>query len=627
MAFYITSAKFTGGPGSSGWAQIHEFKPEDEEKLTLRGHLVVVICVASGERKEDIDWTIRGREIISRLQEEYFGDTEKTAFNALKDSIEKVTSEFTKLGDKIEITAVSLVGGVIYIAASGGSKIVLFRNGSLVRLLESTKETISASGHPEDSDMLMLGTSLFFEALTEGQLAAALEGGNPAETIEKLIPVIQKIENGTKLGLTAIKFSKDEPVEKIEIEERGSGEDRVTKIKFPKRNLGGLTKTFEKLIPKKKLFVRRKIVGLDEPKKKKSASLVATLLLVLLFVSIGFGVKQKNSTEIKGRYEDRLNTAKHEMEEAESLFTLNPERARELLESSRIIISELISEGIDDPELIELERLLGTKKEKILGEYESTTELFIDLALFREGFAADSMVFTSSETLYVLDKQAKRVVGVSVDTKETKAVGGIKEADGEIGSIAAYEERIFVLTEDGLFEEGKRVEVVADTETEGEVLVGAYAGNLYLLKKDLSEVYRFPGISGGGFSTKQSWLAPGATPDLANIIDWAFDGSIWLLSSSGKIFQFVRGNQENVSFTNIGPPLIAPDLIYTNEELVNLYVLDKNNNRVVVFDKDGNYKAQYIVDKFAEARGLAVSEKEKKIIILTSDKLLSVGMR
>ena len=45
---------------------------------------------------------------------------------------------------------------------------------------------------------------------------------------------------------------------------------------------------------------------------------------------------------------------------------------------------------------------------------------------------------------------------------------------------------------------------------------------------------------------------------------------------------------------------------------------------MVVLEKDGKYKAQYLSDKLGEATDLAVSEKDGKIIILTGDKLFSI---
>ncbi|MCX6703868.1 MAG: hypothetical protein NTZ07_00270 [Candidatus Woesebacteria bacterium] len=67
----ITSAKVTAAPSRSGWAQVHEFVPDDPEQLRTRGRLIVVI--STKKAGEGIDTIASGREIIGRLHEEYFG--------------------------------------------------------------------------------------------------------------------------------------------------------------------------------------------------------------------------------------------------------------------------------------------------------------------------------------------------------------------------------------------------------------------------------------------------------------------------------------------------------------------------------------------------------------------------
>ena len=48
---------------------------------------------------------------------------------------------------------------------------------------------------------------------------------------------------------------------------------------------------------------------------------------------------------------------------------------------------------------------------------------------------------------------------------------------------------------------------------------------------------------------------------------------------------------------------------------------------MVVIDKKGGYKAQYISDQIAGAARLMVSESQKVIILLTGDKLLSIAIK
>jgi hypothetical protein len=71
----------------------------------------------------------------------------------------------------------------------------------------------------------------------------------------------------------------------------------------------------------------------------------------------------------------------------------------------------------------------------------------------------------------------------------------------------------------------------------------------------------------------------------------------------------------------VGPP-VNPTAIYTNEINKNVYILDKDGGRVIVLEKNGDFKIQYVSDQIKNATDLVVSEEERKIILLTGSKLI-----
>ena len=58
-----------------------------------------------------------------------------------------------------------------------------------------------------------------------------------------------------------------------------------------------------------------------------------------------------------------------------------------------------------------------------------------------------------------------------------------------------------------------------------------------------------------------------------------------------------------------------------------MYVLDNEKGRIVVTDKNGEYKAQYLGDVVKNADNLVVSEKEKKVFVLTGNKLFFLNLK
>ncbi len=325
----------------------------------------------------------------------------------------------------------------------------------------------------------------------------------------------------------------------------------------------------------------------------------------------------------RARYEDRLKQAQHEFEEAQGLYSLNPERARELFRNAERLVYQIKDEGVEDPELENLIALLEESEGQVLGEYTIEPDLFLDLSILTDGFKADKVV-TSGGKLYVFDKNGKKIVKIEIDTKKTEIVAGpdqIKEAEG----VAAYSDRAFVLSDGNIYEVSDERELAIEGEWEGDVLIYAYAGNFYVLEREASKIWRYAGVE-GGYGSKQDWLTAGTEPDLTSIFNWTIDGSIWFLSETGKVFKFTRGNQDTLSFTDVIPQLSQPTAIYTNEELKFVYLLEREIGRIVVVDKEGNYQAQYFSDKIKEAKGLVVSEEIGKIIIVTEERLYSINI-
>lgn len=626
MAFNLISSKLTGNPGTSGWAQVHEFAPEDPEKLESRGRLYAV--VATGRHEEGVDAVSAGRELLARLHEEYFGGEEGPAFAVLQNAVKKVSDEFRQSWGEVEIAAVALVGEVVYSVVGGGAQVAIFRNGMLAKILESSKEeVISASGYPQAEDLLILGTKVFFDSLAAGVLKAALQGKDPAAAIEQLAPVVHSRQDTGNLGAVVVAFKGMEavqvaPVQEI-LEEKVPLEEKPQLSSYLQKGLSFIQNFVSQKLPEKRIYVR---VGEEEeevPQKRKTMVTVGAILVVLLVVSIGFGIRAKSIREQKGRYEARLTQAEHEFDEALSLVSLNPERARELFANSKSAAETLTGEGIKDERLDALSQKLSENQGNILGEYKADAELFVDLSLQVSGFEAEE-VASSGKTILVLDKKGRRIISVDFGTKKTQVTAGpdqINEAQG----LAAYEERAFILTSDGVTEVGKTKSQVVDKSWDGEVLVYAYAGNLYLIDKVGSTIWRYPG-AGETFSSKQNWLAPGTKVDLSQVKGVTIDGTIFLLSSSGKISKFSLGNPTGFTPQGVFPELSTPDAIYTNEELKYVYVLERAAKRIVVLEKDGKYKAQYTSDKIGEAKDLAVSEKEGKIVILTGSRLLAIKL-
>ena len=95
--FGLRFAKIVGTPTEKSGSWVHAFSPSDEEKLSQRGHLLAVIGLDNFVGEGEL--AIVGREIISRLHEEYYGELTNQPFVQLKSAVNKVAQEINAGGD------------------------------------------------------------------------------------------------------------------------------------------------------------------------------------------------------------------------------------------------------------------------------------------------------------------------------------------------------------------------------------------------------------------------------------------------------------------------------------------------------------------------------------------------
>ena len=79
--------------------------------------------------------------------------------------------------------------------------------------------------------------------------------------------------------------------------------------------------------------------------------------------------------------------------------------------------------------------------------------------------------------------------------------------------------------------------------------------------------------------------------------------------------------------SGIDAPLKEPTGIFTNKDLDFVYVLDRGNQRVVVLKKNGGYQAQYVWSGIKDVSSFLVSEADKKIFLLSGNKIYALELK
>ena len=619
-------ARIVGTPTKSAWAQVHQYSVVDETKIALRGQLYAVFS---------LDLTLLpsvdvGHEIITRLNEEYYGDESRDQpFSLLRRAVETVASEFSAV--KLEIATCVLWRKYVYFCICGQAGVRVYRDQKLVNILSGQEQKLAiASGQLNPQDLFFLTTSAFDKLIDTQTLTQMLgQFGDISELADNIVPLAHRASLPTLATaiLSPVAYtSEPETVgEEIVREEMVSQQSPAPQVAAKNVSKGWF---FKDLLVKIALKLPDREVATNTrftPSGRKTAVSVGLLLLALFALSIGFGIKQKQEQEYRLSYSTQLTQAQSAYEESIMQKEVNSERSRELFLQAKQVADELLRRGIKDEELSDLIVKIQSETPNILGEVRQEAAVFLDLSLVRTGVSASELSL-HQETLAILDRGGQRIISIS-SAKETLALSGPEKLKNP-KSIALYAGRYFSLGDNGIVELDKKGTVVREIKSDEEwvdpVKIGAFGSNVYLLDKK-GEIWRYSGTE-GDFSAKQRWLAPGVTPDFSGVVDISIDGSIWTLNQDGTILRYTKGAPSLIKLSGLEKPLSGALAIYAVEDLDSFYLLDKNNSRIVELSKRGVYQKQYLASQIAETVDFVVSKKSAKIFLLTSEKVLELPL-
>lgn len=595
----VRLAKIVGTPDLKNWSWAYTFIPVDEEKKGKRGSLLAVLCLTGGQD----NLTSLGREVLLRLHEEYYQETETPVFKRLALAVQKVCQEFSQDEDRLEITAAALVENICYLVSFGHGQAWVRRDDRLATVLKGVPgELATASGVLQSEDMLLLGTTSFFQVVSEGVLRAALQANDPNEAVESLLPLIHSQEQASQVAALVGKITQEPQTNENDIQEIEPSQETE---RFSGRIWGKI----------------------PEAKNRRMFFAIAIILIALLGTSLFFGAQKREQAEKQKLFTQSLEEATKLLGEGEALTVLNPARSREILFQAKTKIEEAESFKIEPARLAEIKLKVEEALGKVFKEYHLTeVPIFTDLTLMTPEGRGDLFSLWDNY-LVVLDRQKNRVLGIDIQRKsgEVLAGGGSLEEASLLGSDENF---VYVLEKEGVaiieikskkIEKGK----IKKDEAWGKIeALRSFGGNLYLLDSGKGEIWRYPAGSGSG----QSWFG-GTSYNLQVVFSMAIDGSIWLLGQEGKILKFTQGSPGAFGVAGLAKPLSLPTVIYTDDQAGNLYVLDKGNGRIVVLAKSGEYQAEYIWQGIGDASDMVVSEAEKKIFLLSGSKIYEIGLK
>jgi hypothetical protein len=385
--------------------------------------------------------------------------------------------------------------------------------------------------------------------------------------------------------------------------------------------------------------VKRYVASLRHQPKKATAVLAIFLVSLFIFCVV-LGVIKQTTTKKNQEVTSAMSDAQHAFDEGVALLTLNPVKGRERLTTAKQLLDPYVQkvsgQTTQGHDLSSLYQKITDNLTQAMQVAQITISPFYDVSLLKKGAVASSMAIDGS-TAVIGDQVTGTVYSLDITSKNASIIGG-GDTLADLSLVAIHADTYYALTKEGIIQIGpsdkKSILVVKTNDAWGTISsIVSFGGNLYLLDTAKSRIWKYVATDtaapagGQGFSDIREYLNPDTLPDFSQAATMAIDGSVWLGTTNGKILRFTQGKENTFISKGVDPAFGTKLAVYTSDDAKNIYVLDSQNNRVVVLDKDGTYLSQYRWKDAVTPSNLVVSEAQKKILLLSGGKIYSIDLK
>lgn len=602
-----TVASVVGIPTDTRWGQVLQ---------TPHAYGVVEIYSPDGIART------RGIQLLTKLTRIF--DTTPVSLSALSDIAETTVNE-----DVVSLILLVPVGATLYIVSRGSGCVYLKRDSKLAKLIDGTGVL---SGDMRPGDTVVAATGAFAAVLPQGEIIGAFDHLKPHEVAEKLTMLLHEREGG--VGSASLIFEMGQPESAVPpvlatptVTSSPSKNNRTIFISHAKA-LGRRVTTTET-----RVRIRAFIRTLRDNQLLSPRHLIIYTVIGLFIVSIILGIRRQYSVRAENSVTEAVAQAQHSFDEGMALLELNPVKGRERLTLARDTLTPVVAKKSKSPEGRAAQVLYDEVIKNLTRAMHSidiSPELYFDMGLLKKNArATDISLF--DDTIGIADAIGKTIYTLGVANRNGNIVGGGAGFDG-VAHVATYGDKVYVWTPTGIHQirlsDQKAVLSIIPKSPEWGTITdfAAFGGNLYLLDTQKSRVWKYVATD-KGFSEIFEYLNPDTLPDLSHATNLSIDGSVWLGTTNGTVMRFTQGKENSFTPQGTDMPLGKRLSVYTNDELKMVYVLDHDYERVVVFDKEGLYMAQYVWKAGFQPTSLAVSEASGKLFLLAEGKIYSTDLK
>ncbi|MBU1092484.1 hypothetical protein KJ836_02355 [Patescibacteria group bacterium] len=387
----------------------------------------------------------------------------------------------------------------------------------------------------------------------------------------------------------------------------------------------------------------------DEVKKQKHGNRVllisvAVLAVVLVFSTITMA--NNNSAKIsKKTAMDSLDSAIQNRDAAKAaLIYEDKAKAGELLASAYTLAeaatkhdstkkdAQIILADIES-QLDEIGLVKRYANPRVLVDFDSLASQLESSSSKTSAKVTLDNFFTVGDDVYSYDTDYNKVYKYNYSKNEAGIINSLVSNEKKIKLASAVDNSIIVYTTPPSvysldLSDNRMSASNLDTGTwNNAVDLIAYTSKLYFLDPDNNQIWKYQRTA-DGYTKIASFFEDNSAISLAGATAFAIDGDMYILVNE-VVNKYTLG--QKVEFNLQGTPEHTGILgnikdIYASLDTNGLFVLDPDNSRVIAFNKDGNYRKQYVFTGITNPTKIFVNEKIGSLWVLSGTQVYQLDL-
>ena len=510
----------------------------------------------------------------------------------------------------------------LYISNFGQGEVFLHRGGKLIEISEGLSPTNVdgeifqniSNGDIQAGDRIVFSTYRLQRYITERQLAKMLTDG-VTEAMDEVSSMIDTAESGSIFLL----HSKSDSVF-ANVSPQESTKKPIWQGKMP--NIPNVANMFSASMQ----HVKRQYARMDKNQMLLAAATLLALFLLVLFFALRSGEHTAKNT---GEYAQFIETVQQRFADAEQRYAMgNINEANVILNQIESTAQKMLSERVNVPKAEEILQFAQKKREYINGIMRiSNPEVISDFTAIKADIATRGFFPFGNEIITYDNTALYRTLTAGTNIEP---LGDIVKNDVLVaGSNFPDKDKAVFLTKGGSVIEWNGTQAVAvdtaDTTWKNAKDITTFSKFLYFLDPEQKQIWKYERRE-SGYTLPEAWISVG-NESVKDATSFAIDGNIFVLNNRNEIVKFYRGEKVPYALTGLPEGGISGDVLYTDENLDILLVLNTEESSVYVlnkYDTEAAYEKKIIIEN--AGKPVDIFANDNRIFVLTTTRIVEIPL-